>query len=137
MARLGDWLWWGGEHIGPGRRRSATQQDTIYGALSGFADRNIVGPTVLGLNVQGQDTASVPSFVGLDYQGAVALGKGMVFSPSLQIAYVHKFAPQRTQIGGCRAHLLRRRRAAGEQCRAGQGRRGNGDRPALGDRRHV
>ena len=104
---------------------------------NGFAERNIAGPTVLGLNVQGQDSASVPSFVGLRYQGVAALGNGMVLSPSLQVAYVHEFAPERTQIGGLinlpGSTFPRRWCPAVEQCRAGQGRCGNGDRPAFGD----
>ncbi len=42
---------------------------------------------------------SVPSFVGARYQGKLLLGNGLVFAPSLQVAYVHEFAPERTQIG--------------------------------------
>ena len=66
---------------------------------NGFNETNLGGPTVLGLAVQGQDTASVPSFVGARYQGLTSLGNGMVLSPSLQVAYVHEFAPVRSQFG--------------------------------------
>ena len=67
---------------------------------NGFNETNLAGPTVLGLNVQGQSSADVPGFVGLRYQGVAPLGNGMVLSPSLQVAYIHEFAPERTQIGG-------------------------------------
>ena len=67
---------------------------------NGFNETNLAGPTVLGLNVQGQDTASVPSFVGARYQAVTRIGNGMILSPSLQVAYVHEFAPERNEIAG-------------------------------------
>ncbi len=65
----------------------------------GFSEANLNGPTVLGLAVQGQSSASVPGFVGARYQGTLSLGNGMVLTPSLQAAYVHEFSPQRTEVG--------------------------------------
>ena len=66
---------------------------------NGFSETNLGGPTILGLNVQGQSSASVPSFAGARYQGLTVLGNGMTISPSLQVAYVHEFAPQRQEVG--------------------------------------
>ncbi len=65
---------------------------------SGFSEFNRGGPTVLGLTVPGQDSASVPSFVGARFERATTLGNGLVLTPTLQVAYVHEFAPQRTQL---------------------------------------
>ena len=57
------------------------------------------GPGSLALNVSGQSSASVPAFVGARFQRVTTLGNGVTFSPTLQVAYIHEFAPQRTQIG--------------------------------------
>ncbi len=107
---------------------------------NGFTETNLAGPTVLGLNVQGQSMASVPSFVGLRYQGLTHFG-GMVFSPSLQAAYVHEFSPERQQFGSlvspAGVDLPGRWRAAVPRCGAGQGRRRTGDRRPHVDLRDV
>ncbi len=66
---------------------------------NGFTENAQQGAGLLRLNVNGQSSASVPSFVGARYQGKLLLGNGLVFAPSLQVAYVHEFAPERTQIG--------------------------------------
>ena len=66
---------------------------------NGFNESAVSGPGLLALNVSGQSSASVPSFVGARFQRVTTLGNGVTFSPTLQVAYVHEFAPQRTQIG--------------------------------------
>ena len=103
---------------------------------NGFTERSLSGPGLFGLSVQGQDTASVPATVGLRYQAQASLGGGMVFTPSVQLAYVHEFAPERQQIAGfailTRLDFPDRRRAARPQCRPGEGRRR--DRPQPGHR---
>ena len=64
------------------------------GGAAGFAG----GQGLFALNVSGQSTADAPGFVGLRFQSVSALGNGMVFKPVLQAAYVHEFAPYRTQF---------------------------------------
>ena len=66
---------------------------------NGFAETTLSGPGNFLLDVSGQSSASVPGFVGARYQGHMVLGSGLAFAPSLQVAYVHEFAPERTQIG--------------------------------------
>ena len=70
---------------------------------NGFNETTLSGANVFGLDVQGQSTPSVPSFVGARYQQAFVVGNGMIFAPSLQLAYVHEFAPERSQIAGFEA----------------------------------
>ena len=65
---------------------------------NGFSEFNLSGPTVLGLNVQGQNTASVPGFLGARFQATAGLGNGLVLLPTLQAAYVHEFSPQRSDV---------------------------------------
>ena len=65
---------------------------------NGFSETNQNGPTVLGLNVLGQSSASVPGFVGARFQSVTGLGNGVLLVPTLQAAYVHEFAPQRSQV---------------------------------------
>ena len=67
---------------------------------NGFIEKTLTGPGVFGLSVQGQSVASVPATVGARWQQKAVLGNGMVFAPSVQIAYVHEFAPERSQIAG-------------------------------------
>jgi uncharacterized protein with beta-barrel porin domain len=66
---------------------------------NGFAETALSGPGLLGLTVSGQSQASAPSFIGARFQGRVALGDKMVLSPILEGAYVHEFAPQRSEFG--------------------------------------
>ena len=66
---------------------------------NGFGETSLSGPGNFLLNVSGQSSASVPSFVGARYQGKLMLANGMVLAPILQAAYVHEFAPERSQIG--------------------------------------
>lgn len=64
---------------------------------NGFGEQTVAGgPGVFALNVSGQSTADVPAFLGLRLRTAMAVS-GMSFSPSLQVAYVHEFAPYRQQ----------------------------------------
>ncbi len=79
---------------------------TPFGALeidelrsNGFTETARSGAGLLALNVSGQSQVSVPSFVGARYQGRMQLAEGVLFSPSIQLAYVHEFAPERSQIG--------------------------------------
>ena len=67
---------------------------------NGFGEQTIAGPGLFALNVSGQSTADVPSFVGARYSTAMVLGNGMVFRPTIQAAYVHEFAPYRQQFAG-------------------------------------
>ena len=67
---------------------------------NGFGEQTIAGPGVFRLNVSGQSTADVPSFVGLRFSRPTELGNGVVLKPTLQLAYVHEFAPYRTQFAG-------------------------------------
>ena len=67
---------------------------------NGFGEQAIAGPGLFALNVSGQSTADVPSFVGLRFASVTSLGNGMVFKPVLQVAYVHEFAPERQQFAG-------------------------------------
>ncbi len=62
---------------------------------NGFSEFNRSGPTVLGLNVQGQNTATVPGFLGARFQTTAGIGNGLILVPTLQAAYVHEFSPQR------------------------------------------
>lgn len=70
---------------------------------NGFGETAVSGPGLFRLNVNGQSVADVPGFVGARYQSLMALGNGMTLSPSLQLAYVHEFAPYRQQIGNLSA----------------------------------
>ncbi|WP_158811725.1 autotransporter domain-containing protein [Beijerinckia sp. L45] len=54
------------------------------------------GPGVLGLAVPGQSLASVPGIVGARFDTVYAIGNGMTLSPTVSLAYVHDFAPQRS-----------------------------------------
>ena len=65
---------------------------------NGFTEGTVSGPGTFALNVNGQSAPSVPSFVGARLQQTMLLGNGMILSPTLQVAYVHEFAPQRTQL---------------------------------------
>ena len=66
----------------------------------GFGEQTIAGPGLFRLNVSGQSVADVPSFVGLRFSRVTPLGDGMVLKPTLQLAYVHEFAPYRSQFAG-------------------------------------
>ena len=66
----------------------------------GFGEQAITGPGLFALDVSGQSAADVPSFVGLRFSQVSALGGGMVLKPTLQVAYVHEFAPYRQQFAG-------------------------------------
>ena len=66
----------------------------------GFGEQAIAGPRLFALNVSGQSAADVPAFVGLRFAQVAALGNGMVLKPTLQLAYVHEFAPYRSQFAG-------------------------------------
>ena len=66
---------------------------------NGFSESAVSGPGLLGLNISGQSSSSVPASIGARFQRVTTLGSGVTFSPTLQVAYVHEFAPQRTQIG--------------------------------------
>ena len=61
----------------------------------GFAETALTGPGLLGLDVAGRSTQSLPAFVGARAQRAFVLGNGMVFTPTVQAAYVHEFMPDR------------------------------------------
>lgn len=63
---------------------------------NGFVEASQSGAGNYLLNVSGQSSASVPSFVGARFQQDMTLGGGTIFSPSLQAAFVHDFAPVRT-----------------------------------------
>jgi uncharacterized protein with beta-barrel porin domain len=64
---------------------------------NGFGETALSGPGNFALNVSGQSEASAPGFIGARFQSVMPLG-GLVFAPSLQLAYVHEFAPQRTDV---------------------------------------
>ena len=66
----------------------------------GFGEQAIAGPGLFALNVSGQSAADVPVFVGLRFSQVAGLGGGMVLKPTLQLAYVHDFAPYRQQFAG-------------------------------------
>ena len=66
---------------------------------NGFTEFAQSGAGLFALNVSGQSQASVPGFLGARYQGRMQLADGLVFSPAIQMAYVHDFAPERSQIG--------------------------------------
>ena len=70
---------------------------------NGFGETSLTGANALALNVSGQSSASVPGFVGARYQGRTALPNGLLLSPAIQVAYVHEFAPERTQVGSLAA----------------------------------
>ena len=63
----------------------------------GFSETNVSGPTVLGLAVQGQTRATVPGFLGARFQTTTAIGNGLILVPTIQVAYVHDFSPQRSE----------------------------------------
>ena len=65
---------------------------------NGFAETAVTGPGLFGLAVNGQSAASAPAFVGARLQRVTEIGGGMVLSPTLQAAYVHEFAPYRSQV---------------------------------------
>lgn len=65
---------------------------------NGFAEKAATGSASLAMNVSGQGEASVPGEVGLRYKGGVALGAGLSLAPIVEAAFVHEFAPQRTNI---------------------------------------
>lgn len=67
---------------------------------NGFTEGTLSGPGLQALNVQGQTGASVPGYVGARLARSFLLGNGMVFTPTIQAAYLHEFAPQRTLIAG-------------------------------------
>ena len=63
---------------------------------NGFSETTITGPGLLRLNVQEQSQASVPTFIGARFQYATGFG-GMTLTPTLQAAWVHEFAPYRSE----------------------------------------
>ncbi|MDR3462171.1 MAG: autotransporter domain-containing protein [Beijerinckiaceae bacterium] len=65
---------------------------------NGFTESAQSGAGRFALNVSGQSQASLPSFLGARYQGGMRLADGLLFSPTIQMAYVHEFAPERSQI---------------------------------------
>jgi subtilase-type serine protease len=66
---------------------------------NGFGETSVSGPGLLRLAVQDQSAASVPTFLGARFQRATNFG-GMVLTPTLQAAWVHEFAPYRSQVAG-------------------------------------
>ena len=40
----------------------------------------------------------MPGFVGARFQSVTGIGNGLLLVPTLQAAYVHEFAPQRSQV---------------------------------------
>ncbi len=65
---------------------------------NGFTESALTGPGLLALGISGQTSASVPSYVGGRVSRAMTFGNGLVFTPTLQVAWVHEFAPQRNTI---------------------------------------
>lgn len=65
---------------------------------NGFTESRVSGPGLLALNVQGQSAADVPAFIGARFQRVVGIGD-VVLTPTLQVAYLHEFAPYRSQSG--------------------------------------
>ena len=103
---------------------------------NGFAEQAVSGPGLFRLNVDGQTAADVPGFVGARYQSLMAFGNGMTlstFAAARLRARVRALPPaDEHHCRSARRHLPRRWRAAVTQCRAGQGRRRDRHRPALG-----
>ena len=67
---------------------------------NGFTEGALSGAGLLALNVQGQTGASVPGYVGARIARSFLLDNGMVFTPTIQAAYLHEFGPQRTLTAG-------------------------------------
>lgn len=65
---------------------------------NGFSETSLTGPGLLRLNLSAQSQASVPAFVGARYSSVIPLGT-LTLRPVVEAAWVHEFAPQRTQIG--------------------------------------
>lgn len=53
-------------------------------------------PGVLGLSYAAQSVTSLPTFLGAKFDGRVAFGNDMVWSPFVHAAWVHEFRPSRT-----------------------------------------
>jgi autotransporter-associated beta strand protein len=62
---------------------------------NGFNEAPTMGAGIFALNMQGQQTASVPASVGLRFEKLYDLNDGMTFKPILSLAYGHDFASQR------------------------------------------
>ena len=61
----------------------------------GFTETALTGPGQIGLTVAGHSTESLPAFAGARAQRAFVLSDGMVFTPTVEAAYVHEFMPYR------------------------------------------
>lgn len=56
------------------------------------------GAGLFTLSVAGSRATSVPASLGLRWKASIAGDGGMVFSPSLELAYAHEFGDTRSQV---------------------------------------
>ena len=58
--------------------------------VKGFTENGLQDPGLLRLNVGGQSSAFVPSFVGARCQSKTVPGIGVISTPGVPVAYVHE-----------------------------------------------
>ena len=65
---------------------------------SGYTETSTAGvaPGVLGLNYAAQTVSSLPTYLGVKFDGRADFGNGMVWRPFVHAAWVHEFEPSRT-----------------------------------------
>jgi outer membrane autotransporter protein len=58
------------------------------------------GANVLGLTVASRTATSLPTFVGVQFDGRVRTPEGLLFMPYSRVSWVHEFEPDRRETAG-------------------------------------